>query len=287
MANQADWDIVSGVGITALAVSAARSIEAYRPDPLVSDPYAESFVRAARPEPPMPTRPGEAAPGAAWEAMGTYLGVRSRFFDTYFTESGLTQVVLLAAGLDTRAHRLDWPTGTVVYELDVRKVLEFKSQVLAEGHARARCQLRPVHIDLREDWPRALLSAGYDRDRPTAWLAEGLLPFLPDDATARLFANMHALSAPGSAIAAENIEGDVTALAEQPPMSYMVEQFGFDITEMWPADKQYEPTGWLADNGWTVRVHEADSLGEAYGRPFGPELKAMHASRLFTARLGS
>ncbi|GAA3439943.1 SAM-dependent methyltransferase [Kutzneria kofuensis] len=185
MTQQADWDIVTDVGITALAVAAARAIESHRANPLVSDPYAELFVAAARPQPPMPTRPADAPD--PWQDMGDYLGVRSRFFDEYFAAGATRQAVLLAAGLDVRGYRLDWPAGTVVYELDVPKVLQFKQNVLADNGVASRTEVRNVDVDLRDDWPTALQRAGFDRTAPTSWLAEGLLPFLPNDAVERLF----------------------------------------------------------------------------------------------------
>jgi methyltransferase (TIGR00027 family) len=98
----------------------------------------------------------------AWEFMSTYLGVRSRFFDEFLgsaAAAGLDQVVLLAAGLDTRAFRLGWQPGTTVYELDAPKVLQFKDRVLTEQRAQPRCQRRTVAVDLREDWPAAVSTA--------------------------------------------------------------------------------------------------------------------------------
>lgn len=286
MTERADWDIVTGVGFTALAVAAARSVETHRPEPLVDDPYAEAFVEAARSPVPMPTGPDRTA-DPSWVLMSTYMGVRSRFFDTYFADAqaaGVDQVVVLAAGLDTRAYRLDWAPGTVFYELDVPKVLAFKAQVLAERGALPRCERRPVAIDLRDDWSAALLAAGLRRDRPTAWLAEGLLPFLPDDATAHLLGTLHELSAPGSLLAAEQLDGDVAELAQQPPMRDMAATFGFTVLDMWPAGKTFDPVSWLAERDWTVQAAHADQVGASYGRPFGEEMAAMRQSLLVTAR---
>ncbi|MGH7867836.1 MAG: class I SAM-dependent methyltransferase, partial [Candidatus Dormibacteraceae bacterium] len=100
MAQQAHWDIVTGVGITALMVAAGRAIETHRPDPLVTDPYAEAFVHAAALPVPMPTRAGTVPDPKSplnWNALATYSGVRSRFFDEFFSStsnSGIDQVVL-------------------------------------------------------------------------------------------------------------------------------------------------------------------------------------------------
>lgn len=191
MDQSAQWDILSGVGITALLVAACRAIETHRPDSLVNDPYAEVFVAAADSPVPLPTRSrGDEDFAIPWASMATYMGVRSRFFDEFFAAAcatGVEQVVLLAAGLDARAFRLDWRPATTVYELDAPKVLQFKDGILAQQAARPRSHRRTVPADLREDWPTALRQAGFDRGRPTAWLAEGLLPFLPDDAKDSLF----------------------------------------------------------------------------------------------------
>jgi methyltransferase (TIGR00027 family) len=146
-------------------VAAGRAIETHRHGGLVTDPYAEAFVRAAGSPVPMPTRPdADEDPTMAWEFMATYLGVRSRFFDEFLgsaAAAGLDQVVLLAAGLDTRAFRLGWQPGTTVYELDAPKVLQFKDRVLTEQRAQPRCQRRTVAVDLREDWPARSGTGGH------------------------------------------------------------------------------------------------------------------------------
>ena len=54
---------------------------------------------------------------------------------------------------------------------------------------------REVAADLRHDWPAALRAAGFDSDVPTAWLAEGLLPFLPGEAQESMFAAIDAYRA--------------------------------------------------------------------------------------------
>lgn len=285
MTQQADWDIVTDVGITALAVAAARAVDSHRPDRLVSDPYAELFVAAARPQPPMPTRPADVAEGSAWSDLADYLGVRSRFFDEFF-DAGSAQTVLLAAGLDVRGYRLDWPADAVVYELDVPKVLQFKQNVLADHGVAARVEIRSVDVDLRDDWPTALLGAGFSRSTPTSWLAEGLLPFLPDDAVERLFTIVDGLSAPGSRFAVEHIDADIRELATQQPMADMAEDFGFTVTDMWPDDKVFAPAHWLADHGWRVTSTPAPTVAEGYGRPLGPNAGGLRHSVLITAVKG-
>ena len=125
------------------------------------------------------------------------MAVRTRFFDNFFADAaaaGVRQAVILAAGLDTRAYRLTWPSETVVYEVDQPQVIEFKTRTLAELGATPAADRKAVAVDLRDDWLGALRDNGFDSDRPTAWIAEGLLGYLPPDAQDRLFDNITALS---------------------------------------------------------------------------------------------
>ena len=208
----AGWDIVSGVGVTALGAAAMRAMEGHHAEPLVRDPYAAAFVEAAASQLPgrMAVTPEEAAadPEFPWSGMAHYVAVRSRFFDDFFAAAagaGLRQAVILAAGLDTRAFRLDWMPGATVYEIDAPMVLAFKDSVLAGQGAAARCDRRTVTADLRADWPAAVREAGFDPAVPTAWLAEGLFPYLTDEAIDDLLGQVHELSAPGSRITADHV----------------------------------------------------------------------------------
>ena len=206
------WDIVSSVGLTALVVAAGRSVDTHRRDGLISDPYAERFVAAAEPPTPLPTRPvtpRSDSEDELWQMMSGYMGVRTRFFDEFFDaagRAGIRQAVILAAGLDARAQRLEWAPGTTLFEVDQPAVLAFKDEVLGEapGGGRPRCDRRTVAVDLRDDWTGALGGAGFDPSAPTAWLAEGLLPYLPAEAQEALLGAVDERSAPGSRVALED-----------------------------------------------------------------------------------
>jgi methyltransferase (TIGR00027 family) len=271
MSDLEQWDIVTGVGVTALGVAAGRSMETHRADGLVADPFAESFVEAARPPEPMPTRLDDhgATADPMWSSMSTYIGVRSRFFDRYFedaVESGIDQLVLLASGLDTRAYRLDLPGGCRLFEIDQPKVLEFKEAVLEEQGASPRCDRVAVAIDLREDWPSALRKAGFDPDRPTAWLAEGLLPYLPADAERALFTNVDELSGPGSRIAIEYIRNEGLPEFDDEEIRRTTDRMGIDIADLWHVEGKGDPTVFLTDRGWSVRADSIVALADSYQR---------------------
>nr|MDT0523018.1 SAM-dependent methyltransferase [Streptomyces sp. DSM 41633] len=205
----------------------------------------------------------------------------THYFDDYFTEvthDGIRQVVILAAGLDSRAFRLDWPAGTTVYEIDQPKVLEYKTATLGAHGAVARAQHVPVPIDLREDWPAALIEAGFDPEQPTAWLAEGLLPYLPGEAQDRLFELVGAHSAPGSRLAVEDFTMDPARYtpekraARRARGEHMRASLGLDIDAdalMYTGDERADAAEWLAAHGWDVNaVDSADEMARL-GRPAG------------------
>jgi methyltransferase (TIGR00027 family) len=279
------WDITTSVGSTALFVATARALEAQKPDPLAVDPFAEVFCRAVggpsadvldgrAPEHPLKTTD-------FGEHFVNFQGARTRYFDNYFrraVDAGVRQVVILAAGLDSRAYRLAWPDHTTIFELDQPQVLEFKREVLAECGDQPKAQRREVAVDLREDWPKALRNNGFDPAKPSAWIAEGLLIYLPASAQEELFIGIDALAAPGSHLAVEDgaplppdefaakLEEERAAVArgEQRLFFQLVynEQFA-------PAER------WLGEHGWTaVATPLADYLRQV-GRPVpGPDTEA-------------
>jgi len=278
------WDIATSVGATAVMVALARAAETDSTDPLIRDQFAEPLVTT-------PELEGVREQVAAWWAedddpdstvdsqqMIDYQAVRTHFFDEYFTDAvagGIRQVVILAAGLDSRAYRLDWPAGTVVYEIDLPKVLEYKSQTLAGHGATPIADRRAVPVDLRHDWPQALRDAGFDASRPTAWLAEGLLPFLPAAAQEALFASVDALSGPGSRVAVENFGVDQAKRQEaeerwanlKAKREARGQDTSFNPFDLWFEDGDRPDCGdWFAGHGWTTRIISAREEAVRLGR---------------------
>lgn len=294
MSADQQWDIVTGVGLTALAVAAGRAAESARPDALMNDPYAAPLVAAAQPSAPLPFTSG--SPGTVgtdglggvdeemWNGTSDYVGLRSRVFDDYFqraSEDGITQVVILASGLDTRPFRLAWPTGTVCFELDQPAVLDFKSATLEKEGATPGCDHRPVPIDLRHDWGAALEAAGYDTSRPTAWLAEGLLPYLPPEAETHLFKEVTRLSASGSRFAVERID-NVAHLVDDPAMQERAEEFGLDFPSLFPRGEREPVERQLTGLGWQLHHRSIPESATAFDRP-EPELPMLtqHVTHTF------
>lgn len=267
------WTITTGVGFTALLVAAARAVESDRDDALARDPHARAFIEAAGD--PRTIAMLEAADRADTPLSASrHLGLRTRFFDDVVADAlsaGVRQLVILASGLDTRGYRLDLPADTVVYELDLPDVLAFKSDTLAAHGVAPAARLRAVPVDLREDWPAALTGAGFDPGAPSAWLAEGLLPYLPSDAQSLLFERIVALAAPGSRVAVEGRAGELDLDGFRAVQKkYATEDNpirDFDVTSLFVADAaRRDPAEYLASEGWTVhRAGGPVDLGRRYG----------------------
>lgn len=265
------WDLTSSVGATATVVAAQRAIASRGPHPLIDDPYAEPLVRAVGGDVAATMLDGgdgsDGAVALSRTQLAEAMAVRTRFFDGLFTSAtaaGVRQAVILAAGLDTRAFRLPWPAGTVVYEIDQPAVIEFKTATLAGLGADPTAVRRTIAIDLRDDWPKALVDNGLDPSKPTAWIAEGLLIYLPPQAQDRLFDDITRLSAPGSYLATEYIP-DASAFAEDRSRGVMdgFRRFGFDgeLSQLVYHGQRRSLVEYLTALGWDVSTQ---SLEEAY-----------------------
>jgi methyltransferase (TIGR00027 family) len=264
------WDIVSSVGYTALLVAGWRALHAVSPQPLVRDDYAKLFIAASRD----PYLAGLLAdPGTSEDetAFPRLYGVQTRFFDDFFAsagDAGIRQAVIVAAGLDSRAYRLEWPDGTTVFEVDLAKVLEFKARVLGEQGAAPKAHRSEVAADLRTDWPTPLKAAGFDPQRPSAWSVEGVLPYLTDDAQNSLFTRISELCAPGSRVAIGALgtcldHDQLAALEADHPGVNMSGDVDFSALTYEPKS---DPADWLAAHGWVVEpVRNTLELQAGYG----------------------
>jgi methyltransferase (TIGR00027 family) len=279
------WDIATSVGATAVMVAAARAAETDKDNPLIRDPYAKILVAGAGTgmwefmlDGEFVAKVADADPevAAIVEHMGSYQAVRTHFFDDFFTDAaaaGIRQIVILASGLDSRAYRLQWPARTTVYELDQPKVLEYKAATLGQHGATPSAVRREVPIDLRFDWPKALREADFDASAPTAWLAEGLLMYLPADAQDRLFEQVTELSAAGSRIAAETVGVHAEERRERMRERFgrLAAQFGVDDTldvgELTYEDPdRADVAEWLNAHGWQSKAVTSQDEMRRLGR---------------------
>ncbi|CAN5506758.1 class I SAM-dependent methyltransferase [soil metagenome] len=261
------WDLATSVGATATAVAAGRALASQGPDALLDDPWADPLVRAVGHEHFIKLIDGQILldddPVLNRRAMNEQMAVRTRYFDDFFREStgaadgsGIRQAVILAAGLDTRAYRLNWPAGTKVFEVDQPEVIEFKTRTLRALGATPSSDRRTVAVDLRNDWPAALRAAGFDAAAPTAWIAEGLLVYLPPEAQDRLFDNITALSAAGSRIATEHMDLDAMPADWAEKLDERSRRAGSDLSlaDLFYSGERHSAGAYLSGQGWQVDV---------------------------------
>ena len=248
-----------GVGLTALVTAYARAQESRRPRPLFTDPLAELFVAAAvgaediaAHELPRLGPARQDGSSDLWNSLYGYFSGRTPFYDRYLSTSvaaGARQVVLLGAGLDARAYRLSLPDDATVFEIDSAAVLDFKAVVVGRHELRSAARVVAVAADLREDWARALTDRGFEPDKPTAWMAEGLLMYLTSGQADRLLGEIDSLSASSSTLAGEylNRRTALTDVAVSDAADRAVAELFVSADQGGPAA---EPVTWLANQGW-------------------------------------
>ena len=282
------WDLATSVGATATMVAAARAVATKADNPLINDQYAEPLVKAVGVDFLTRWAAGDLdisevdSDDSSWklQQMPDAMAARTRFFDAFFhdaTQAGIRQAVILASGLDARAYRLEWPADMTVFEVDQPEVIAFKTQTLSELGATPATDRRTVAIDLRNDWPAALAEAGFDKSRPTAWIAEGLLGYLPPEAQDRLLDNISALSADGSRLATVAIPdlGDVDQEAAREMMREATEKWraaGFDLefSELGYEGERNDVAEYLDGLGWRSLGQPMSQLLAEHGLPAMP-----------------
>ncbi|MCV7401698.1 SAM-dependent methyltransferase [Mycobacterium fragae] len=267
------WNLATSVGATATLVAAARAAASRQANPIINDPFAGPLVRAAGVELFARVASGElefADVETGW--VVDFFAARTRFFDDFFPSAfsaGIRQAVIVGSGLDSRAYRLEWPAGSIVFEIDQPEVIEFKDSILTGLGAIAATQLCTVGIDLREDWPKALRQAGFDPEQPTAWLAEGLMiGYLPCDAQNRMLDQLTALSAPGSRLTADHVpDSSISVGSNVQEVAESWKRHGFDVAfgDLTYPHECDDVEKYLQAHGWYTRADGLADLLNAAG----------------------
>jgi methyltransferase (TIGR00027 family) len=269
------WDLKTGVGTTATLVAAARAVASRQTDPVICDPFAETLVRAVGLKLFTKVVDGTITfSDFEVDWMPAYFGTRAASLDAFALDasrSGIRQAVILASGLDCRAHRLTWPPGMSIYEVDQPQVIEWKRSVLTGLGWAPNHRHHYVGIDLRYDWPTALQQEGFDDTEPTVWIIEGLLiGYLPPEAHDEILDAITTLSAAGSRLGADYVDSTrVDALGDNLRKRHaMWNELDpeIDLRSVTFAGKYADPAEYLTERGWTTRSADLAGMFRASGR---------------------
>jgi methyltransferase (TIGR00027 family) len=243
------------LGATARWTAAARSLESVREDRLFDDPWASLLAGTEGPAWAATRPPDSLAP----------MILRIRFFDDFLQrvtrEEAITQVVLMAAGLDTRAYRLAWPEGTIIFELDQPAVLQEKEQALQSANAQALCTRRTIELDLTGPWKEALVKAGFNSSQPSVWLLEGFLFYIPTESISILLDVVSSLAITGSWVGFDIINS--TTLISPYTRQWIEMQAASGAPWIGSMD---DPAGFLSERGWKTALTQAGAPDANHGR---------------------
>ncbi|HVK60232.1 MAG TPA: SAM-dependent methyltransferase, partial [Bdellovibrionales bacterium] len=237
---------MDGVAKTSLLTAAMRAAESKRiEDRLFNDPYAELLAGAE----------GASLREKAIAESGDQpaIAIRTAFIDKKVTDAlkdGVRQIVMLAAGMDTRAYRLDFPEGVRLFELDRKEVFDYKHEKL-QG-VKSKCERKTLAVDLRDEWQSQLVQAGFKPKERTLWLVEGLLMYLEESQVEALFNRINTLASPKDVMLFDIL---TRTLIEAP---YMEKQLKF--LESMGAPWRFgvnEPEEFMKKFGWDAHATQA------------------------------
>lgn len=243
------------IGETARWTAGVRAKESLRADRLFNDPWAAALAGMK---------------GTEWAAKqtqddGVSIVVRTRFFDDFLQrvtgEHAVRQVVLMAAGLDTRAFRLSWPGSTQLFELDQPQVLQAKEQILCSAGAHSSCERHIIEVDLTSTWADPLVKAGFDPQKPSAWLLEGFLFYVSGESITRILDEVTRLAASRSWLGFDVIN---KTMLTSPWTKHIVDELA-EAGTPWIGTMD-NPKGFLAKRGWRAILTQAGEKNAHYGR---------------------
>ncbi len=194
------------------------------------------------------------------------LSILTRYFDDALSDAvhrlSLRQVLILGAGTDTRAFRLQWPAGVRLFELDHEAILAPKEEALRKLRAQSTCDRRTVVADLRHSWRSKLVATGFDERRPAAVLLIGRLAFLDRPTVERVFRALRTICAPGSWIGLDFVSARSLKSTFLRPLLQKRAEFGYPPWQFGVND----PEGFLAERGWSSTCVVFGAPEASYGR---------------------
>lgn len=198
-------EIKKGSSVTAENVAFVRALESLKPEGerICYDPFAVrflsqqylTFLKMAACDPSKTPFPG----------LHNSLSARVRYFDDFvkkFIDEGLEQLVILGAGYDTRAYRIEGLRGKVkVFEVDHPETQSVKIEKIKDIFGSLLDHVEYVSVDFEnEDFSHRLLEHGYERSLKTVFIMEGLIYYLPPKTVDEMLCFIAKNSGFGSAI---------------------------------------------------------------------------------------
>jgi methyltransferase (TIGR00027 family) len=212
--------------------AAARAVGSHDPDPTVRNPdwLAEHFLgsqeRAMLSGTPWPKaleeldyRQISSVPEV--ELVVRAMLVRTRFIDDRMLralQQGVTQLVILGAGMDSRAYRFRERLGNVrVFEVDYGPTQEYKKRRVREVLGGLPDNVTYVSIDFtKEKLSDVLQRAGYRSSAKSAFIWEGVTPYLTENAVMETLRHVTSQSAPGSIVVADFLRASFIEALQKP-----------------------------------------------------------------------
>lgn len=275
----------SPVATTALDVTYFRYRETQRATGgLIRDPYSaqilEAFGHTVDYPPEQETK------------ITSAIAIRTHYIDTAIRQAlahgaSPAQVVIVGAGFDTRAARLDLlANGHAVFEIDLPEIIGAKKEIFnasnealptfgtGDWHAIA------ANLAGEDPWWEALATHGLRPQRPTIWVVEGLFYYLPPAAAAHML-SCFSTAAPAAILIADHMGPASRNGTRNRAATERLDRLGTRLTSAIAS-----PTEFLADSHW-ICVHASTiaQYGANIGRPLHyTESTGNEAAWLFTAR---
>jgi methyltransferase (TIGR00027 family) len=253
---------VDTISTTAKIMATVRVLETERevgpddPPRLFSDPLAAVL---AGPEALERTR-AKASNAAYLKGIRT-LTVRTKHHDDAITKHrNVKQIVILGAGLDTRAYRLtELGPDDDLFEIDTADIIHYKNDILASNKEgmEPKCKRHTIATDLsHSSWAEDLgKHECFQKSLPTVWILEGLIYYLTPDSVDELMSHISNLSSPGSILAADIMNWQATGDDSQ--VWNTMWKFGCD-----------DPVAFLEKYGWdsssNAQVEEPTEAAKKY-----------------------
>jgi methyltransferase (TIGR00027 family) len=250
---------------------------------LVDDDLAELFLPTSLRWLVAATRWGPARRlmirGSEFTGPGLWVNMacRKRFIDDKLKEAldDIDTVVILGAGLDTRAYRLTRQVRIPVFEVDLPVNIAMKAKTVRRVLGQPPLSVRLVALDFeRDDLLTALAEHGYRTDYRAFFVCEGVTQYLTEGGVRRTLEGLRA-AAPGSRLVFTYVHRDfidgsnrygTRTLYRNTRQRHQLWQFGLQPDEV---------AGFIADYGWRL-VEQAgpDEFVQRYVEPTGRKLPA-------------